>query len=273
MRLTATCILRTVASLALVLLLTTLDACTRVPVSGRRQLNFIPDSQIMAMSYQQYGDFLLENRLSEDEEATALVKKVGRRIQRAVEEYFRVQNISQHLDGYAWEFNLIESDQVNAWCMPGGKVVLYTGILPICQDEMGIAVVMGHEVAHAVAEHGAERMSQGLLIQTGGVALSEALESQPEQTRALWMTAFAVGAQYGAMLPYSRLHESEADRLGLLFMAMASYDPRAAPDFWRRMSAQGGASVPEFMSTHPSDETRIRQLNEYMAEALQFYNP
>jgi predicted Zn-dependent protease len=155
--------------------------------------------------------------------------------------------------------------------MPGGKVAFYTGILPICGDETGVAVVMGHEVAHAVAEHGGERMSQGLVLQLGGMALSEALSEKPEQTRSLYMSAFAIGAQYGAMLPFSRKHESEADHLGLIFMAMAGYDPRAAPAFWERMSAQGGQAPPEFMSTHPSDATRVRQLNEHMAEALRYY--
>ena len=157
--------------------------------------------------------------------------------------------------------------------MPGGKVAFYTGILPVCGSEAGVAVVMGHEIAHAIAEHGNERMSQGLILQMGGIALSEAVKNKPEQTQALYMSAFAVGAQFGAMLPYSRKHESEADHMGLIFMAMAGYDPHEAPKLWERMAANGGAGVPEFMSTHPSDETRIRQLNEHMAEALQYYRP
>jgi predicted Zn-dependent protease len=157
--------------------------------------------------------------------------------------------------------------------MPGGKVAFYTGILPICQDDTGVAVVMGHEIAHAIAEHGSERMSHQMALQMGGMALSEAIETQPEETQALYMTAFAVGAQYGAMLPYSRLHESEADHMGLIFMAMAGYDPRAAPAFWERMSALGGEKPPELLSTHPSDETRVRNLNEKMSEALMYYRP
>ena len=246
-------------------------ACATVPITGRKQLSLIPDSQINAMSFQQYEQVIAESELSDDAEAVALVRRVGQRIQRAVETYFRNEGLSSHLDGYDWEFNLIESDQVNAWCMPGGKVAFYSGILPICQDETGIAVVMGHEVAHAIAEHGSERMSQGLMVQMGGLALSEALKTKPEQTQSLYMTAFAVGAQYGAMLPFSRKHESEADHMGLIFMAMAGYDPRQAPVFWQRMSQQGGAAPPEFLSTHPSDETRIRQLNERMPEALTYY--
>ena len=167
--------------------------------------------------------------------------------------------------------DLIESDQVNAWCMPGGKVAFYTGILPICQGDVGVAVVMGHEIAHAIAEHGKERMSHQMAVQMGGMALSEAIKTKPEETRAIYMSAFAVGTHFGAMLPYSRMHESEADHIGLIFMAMAGYDPREAPKFWERMSASGGGKPPEFMSTHPSDATRIRQLNDHMVEALGYY--
>jgi predicted Zn-dependent protease len=262
---------KAVLGLALAALLL-LAACATVPITGRKQLSIIPDSQMNAMSFSQYDQVLAESQLSKDADAVAMVQRVGRRIQGAVEEYFQREGMSSHLEGYAWEFNLIESDQVNAWCMPGGKVAFYTGILPICQDEAGIAVVMGHEVAHAIAEHGGERMSQGMMVQLGGMALSEALSSKPEETQALYMSAFAVGAQYGAMLPFSRKHESEADHMGLIFMAMAGYDPRVAPSFWERMSAAGGGQAPpEFMSTHPSDETRIRQLHEKMPEALKYY--
>ena len=242
-------------------------ACATVPITGRKQLSIIPDSQMNAMSFQQYDQVIAESQLSSNRDDVEMIQRVGRRIQGAVEEYFRREGMSSHLEGYEWEFNLIESDQVNAWCMPGGKVAFYTGILPICQDEAGVAVVMGHEVAHAIAEHGGERMSQGLMLQMGGMALSEAIESKPEETQALYMTAFAVGAQYGAMLPYSRKHESEADHMGLIFMAMAGYDPRTAPAFWERMSAGGGQAPPEFMSTHPSVATGIRRLNEHMGEA------
>ncbi|MDH4037915.1 MAG: M48 family metallopeptidase [Candidatus Krumholzibacteria bacterium] len=248
-------------------------ACSTVPLTGRKQLNIIPDSEMLSMSYQQYDQFLTENKKSTDAGKTAMIQRVGKRIQAAVEQYARDTNNSKQLDGYQWEFNLVESDEVNAWCMPGGKVVFYTGILPVCQDENGIAVVMGHEVAHAVAKHGSERMSQGLLAQMGGVALSEALKSEPEQTQALAMTAFGVGAQYGALLPFSRKQESEADHLGLVFMAMAGYDPHVAVPFWERMAAGGGGKPPEFMSTHPSDQTRINNLNSLMPEAMKYYKP
>jgi len=183
---------------SLLAVLVFVTACATVPVTGRRQLSLVPGSEILAMSYQQYDEVIAASELSRDAEKTAMVQNVGRRIQGAVERYMAEQGLANHLEGYAWEFNLIESDQVNAWCMPGGKVAFYTGILPVCRDENGIAVVMGHEVAHAVAEHGAERVSQGLLAQFGGMALSEAVKNKPEQTQTLWMTAFAVGAQFGA---------------------------------------------------------------------------
>jgi len=201
-----------------------------------------------------------------------MVKNVGVKIQKAVEAYMAQNNWSDHLDGYQWEFNLIDEDIVNAWCMPGGKVAFYTGIMPICQDETGVAVVMGHEVAHAVANHGAERMSQGLMQQMGGVALDVALHDQPGETRQMFGMAYGLASNYGAMLPFSRLHESEADKMGLIFMAMAGYDPREAPKFWERMAAEsGGGAPPEFMSTHPSHDTRIKDLNDQIPEAMKYY--
>jgi predicted Zn-dependent protease len=260
-------------SVALVILgaLVVIVACATVPITGRNQLTIIPDGQLYGMSFQQYDDVLAQAELSDDEQQVATIRRVGRRIQDAVERFMTERGHADELDGYAWEFNLIESDQINAWCMPGGKVAFYTGILPVCDGEDGVAVVMGHEVAHAIAEHGNERMSQMLLTQLGGMALNEALSSKPEQTQQLAMTAFAVGAQYGVLLPYSRTHESEADEMGLIFMAMAGYDPREAPRLWRRMAEAGGAQPPEFLSTHPSHESRIENLNAHMDEALEYY--
>lgn len=247
-------------------------ACTTVAVTGRKQLNLIPSSTMLSMSTEQYGEFLNASKLSQDEEKTQMVKRVGARIQKAVEQYYADRGISDKLKDYDWQFNLVESEEVNAWCMPGGRVVVYTGILPITKDESGLAVVMGHEIAHAIAEHGNERMSQGLLTQLGGIALSKALEEKPEQTQQLWMAAFGVGAQVGVLLPYSRLHESEADHLGLIFMAMAGYDPNAAVSFWERMAQEkGGAAPPEFLSTHPSDETRIKKIRALLPEAMKYY--
>lgn len=249
-------------------------ACAIVPMSGRQQLSLVPQSSLMATSLQQYDQFLKENKVSQNKAQTAQVKRVGSRIQHAVEQYFRQNNNSQQLAGYAWEFNLVESKDVNAWCMPGGKVVVYSGILPITKNDDGLAVVMGHEIAHAVANHGAERVSQGLLAQLGGMALSTAIKTQPQATQQLWMGAFGLGAQYGLILPYSRVHENEADHLGLMFMAMAGYDPNAAVDFWQRMSAKkGGQAPPEFLSTHPSDATRIRNIQSLLPEARKYYKP
>ncbi len=187
---------------------------------------------MLATSFQEYDKFLKEHKLSTNQEQTQTVKRVGSRIQEAVERYLAQEGLSNELDGYAWEFNLVESEEVNAWAMPGGKVVVYSGILPITKDEVGLATVMGHEIAHAVAKHGNERMSHALVTQMGGMALAVALEQKPGQTTQLWMAVYGAGAQVGVLLPYSRLHESEADRLGLIFMAMAGYDPNKAVDFW-----------------------------------------
>ncbi len=247
-------------------------ACSTVPVSGRRQLNLLPTETVLSMSFQQYDDFMKSNKQSNNRIQTRMVKRVGSRIKDAVEEYFAEQNNSQVIADYRWEFNLIESDQVNAWCMPGGKVVVYEGILPVAQNEAGLAVVMGHEIAHAVARHGNERMSQSLVTQLGGMALSKALEEKPEQTQMLWMAAFGIGTQVGFLLPYSRLHESEADRLGLIFMSIAGYQPQNAVEFWQRMASQKNQpSPPEFLSTHPSDQTRINNLREAIPTALEYY--
>ena len=230
-------------------------SCSTVAITGRKQLNIIPDSEMLSMSFQQYDEFIRTNRLSADANNSNMVKRIGFNVQNAVQRYFTENKMADRLNGYNWEFNLVESNDVNAWCMPGGKVVVYTGILPLTQDEAGLAVVMGHEIAHAIAEHGNERMSQILLTQLGGIALSEALSSQPQQTRDLWLGVYGLGAQVGVLLPYSRTHESEADRLGLVFMSMAGYDPNVAVGFWERMAAQKqGQAPPEFLSTHPSDK-------------------
>ncbi len=256
----------------IILLAITFYYCSTVPITGRSQLNLISSADLNALSFQEYSDFMKQHKLSTDAQSTNSVKTVGSNIKSAVEIYFKQQNLSKELNGYAWEFNLIESPEVNAWCMPGGKVVVYTGILPITQNETGLAVVMGHEIAHAVAQHGAERMSQGLMQELGGVALSVAIQNEPQTTQYIFMTAYGVGSTIGVMLPYSRTQESEADRLGLIFMAMAGYNPNAAIDFWTRMSqSKSGGEPPEFLSTHPSDQTRIANLKKYMPEALQYY--
>ena len=259
-------------SIAFLFVLLVLAACSTVPITGRKQLSLIPASEINAMSFEEYRSFLASHKVVTGTREANGVKRVGSRIQRAVERYFADKGMSDHLEGYEWEFNLVDDPQVNAWCMPGGKVVVYTGILPVVKDETGLAVVMGHEIAHAIANHGNERMSQGLVVQFGGAALSTALSDQPQETHDLFMTAFGAGAQVGVLLPFSRTHESEADHMGLIFMAMAGYDPREAAGFWERMaSLGGGAAPPEFLSTHPSDETRIRNIEKRLPEALEYY--
>ena len=246
-------------------------SCSTVPITGRKQLDLIPQSQMLSMSFSQYDQFLQENKKSTDQSATALVQKVGKNIQAGVEKYFSSKNMSDQLKDYKWEFNLIESPEINAWCMPGGKVVVYTGILPVTKDENGLAVVLGHEIAHAVAEHGSERMSQGLIAQLGGMALSEAIKNKPAQTQQLWMSAFGVGAQVGVLLPFSRTQESEADHLGLIFMSIAGYNPNGALDFWQRMSALAGQAPPEFLSDHPANDTRISDIKKELPEAMTYY--
>jgi len=247
-------------------------SCSTVPITGRKQLSLVPASQVLSMSFQQYDEFIAAHQKSSNTGATEMVKRIGGRIQHSVEKYFAEHGLTDELKNYRWEFNLIKSEEVNAWCLPGGKVVVYEGILPVTKDENGLAVVMGHEIAHAIAEHGNERLSQGLLTQLGGMALSEALSKEPAATRNIYLTAFGIGAQVGVLLPFSRTQESEADRLGLIFMAMAGYDPNGAVEFWERMAAQkGGGAPPEFLSTHPSDQTRIRQIKEHLPEAMKYY--
>jgi predicted Zn-dependent protease len=248
------------------------NACSVVPLTGRKQLILVPESEMISMSLTSYGDFLKSNPLSKDKANTDMVKKVGSDISVAVTKYFADNNLTSQLDGYQWEFNLVKNDTTqNAWCMPGGKVVVYSGLLPVTKDRNGLAVVLSHEIAHAVARHGNERMSQELLVQFGSVALNEALKEKPEETKGIFNTAYGVGSQLGVILPYSREHELEADRLGLIFMAMAGYDPQTAIPFWERMASMGGSKPPEFLSTHPSDETRIRKIKAAMPEAMKYF--
>jgi predicted Zn-dependent protease len=261
-------------SLVIFVLVFFAPACTTVPITGRSQFNIVPDQSMLSMSFQQYDQFLKENKLSTDPAKTRMVKNVGQKISRAVEQYLIQNNMGNEIKNYSWEFNLIESDDINAWCMPGGKVAVYTGILPVAQNDSGLAVVIGHEIAHAVAKHGNERMSHGLAVQMGGIGLSAALSSYPQQTQELLMAAVGAGAQVGFMLPYSRLHEREADELGLIFMAMAGYDPNHAIGFWERMSQKKtGGAPPEFLSTHPSDAARIQNIRALIPKAMTYYRP
>jgi len=253
-------------------LLFVLAGCSEVGITGRKQFNLLPDSMINSMSLQQYSQFISQSKVSADAQKTAMVKRVGGGIAQAVAAYAEKNLATNPFAGYQWEFNLVDDPNVNAFAMPGGKVVVYTGILPVTQSEAGLAVVVGHEIAHVFAKHGSERMTQGLLIQMGGIAISEAIKTQPDATKNLFITSYGMGTQIGVLLPYSRLHEKEADRLGLIFMAMAGYDPHEAVTFWQRMAAQSkGSRPPEILSTHPADETRIRILQELIPEAMGYY--
>jgi predicted Zn-dependent protease len=254
-------------------------ACQKVPITGRNQLMLVNSKELLPMSFSSYKEVLDTSKVLRSGSQVDMVKRVGQRIKKSVEDYLIANNYSQAIDGFQWEFNVIDNKAVNAWCMPGGKVVFYTGILPLCRDENGIAVVMGHEVSHAIASHGAERMSQGLMAQgiltAGQVGLGVAMANKPQETQNMWMGLFGIAApaaaNVGYILPNSRNQESEADRLGLTFMAMAGYDPRVAIDFWKRMAAAGGQKPPLFLSTHPADNTRVSNLQKLMPDALAIY--
>ncbi|HJZ41651.1 MAG TPA: M48 family metallopeptidase [Bacteroidales bacterium] len=249
--------------------------CALNMVTGRNQLSLVKESDLQMMATTQYNTFLSENKVlsSSNSKDAATVDRVGARIANSITKYYDSQGKGLVLDGYKWEFNTIASKEVNAWCMPGGKVVVYTGLLPVTQNETALAIVMGHEIAHSIAKHGNERMSQAMVQQLGGMALEVALSQKPKETRDLFLLSYGIGSQVGAMLPWSRQQETEADKFGLIYAAMAGYDPREAIPFWVRMSAASGANPPEFLSTHPSDETRIRKLKQFMPEALKFYTP
>ncbi len=248
--------------------------CVLNLVTGRKQLSLVQESELQLMATSQYKTFLDENKVLNpgSSKEAALVDRVGARISNAITKYYNEQGQQSVIEGYKWEFNTIESKEANAWCMPGGKVVVYTGLLPLTQNETALAIVVGHEIAHAIAKHGSERMSQGIVQQLGGVALEVALSQKPQETQNLFMQAYGIGSTVGAVLPWSRQQETEADHYGLIFAAMAGYNPQEAIPFWQRMAEAGGAKPPEFLSTHPADETRIRKLKQFMPEAMKYYN-
>jgi predicted Zn-dependent protease len=260
-------------SVLIIITLLLFEACSKVPITGRRQMNLLPESDMIAMSFIQYDEFLLTHDVVSPSDLRAKkVLKVGTRIAEAVQQFLKEKQLTDRIAGFEWEFNLVQDNSVNAWCMPGGKVVVYTGILPLTENEAGLAVVMGHEIAHAIARHGNERMSQQVVLQYGGQALDMLLVTKPTEMRELFLTSYGVAGGVGS-LAFSRSQETEADKLGLVFMAMAGYDPQAAIGFWERMSAVGGVKPPELLSTHPSDDTRINDLKKYMPEAMKYYKP
>ena len=259
--------LQSVASTALVLVLC---ACTTVPVTGRRSLNLVSNQQLITLSDEAYDDILANSKLSNDSQAITMVHRVGGNIAQATEEYLEANGYSTA--GYKWEFNVIaDDDTVNAFAMPGGKIAVYTGILPIAQSDTGLAVVMAHEVAHVLAGHANERYSQALLAQAGGSALNVAFGEDAGLGGKLLQQLYGAGVQVCALFPFSRLQESEADVIGLTLMALAGYDPREAIPFWQRMNASGGARPPQFLSTHPDPENRIARMQENLPDAIAIY--
>jgi predicted Zn-dependent protease len=241
----------------------TITACQKVPITGRKQIHLLSEKDLISMSKTEYTAFLDAHDVENNTNDAAMVKRVGKRISDAVSVYMNANGHASRIAGFNWEFTLVKDDAVNAWCMPGGKVCVYTGILPMTLNENGLAVVLGHEVAHAIARHGNERMSQGLMLQLGGVALNIAISNKSEETQNLFNQAYGIGAQTGLMLPFSRKNELESDKLGLVFMQLAGYDAFKAAGFWERMS-ENGVSQPEFLSTHPSDERRVKEINEFL---------
>ncbi|UCD71532.1 MAG: M48 family metallopeptidase [Syntrophobacterales bacterium] len=244
------------------LLLIHLLGCATAPLTGRSQLILIPESTEIALGLKSYSEILTKSKLSQDQQVLAMVKEVGNRIA-----------LAAHKPEYEWEFNVIQDDKmVNAFALPGGKVAIYTGILPYTKDKDGLAAVMGHEVAHALVRHGGERMTTILLAQLGQVAMNVALKDKDPKTITALNIGYGVATTVGVVLPFSRMQESEADRIGLIMMAKAGYDPSKAVEFWKRMAEKKGKkSPPEFLSTHPADERRIEQIKQWLPEAMKYY--
>lgn len=242
-------------------------ACKTVPVTGRKQLNLVPDFLIRELAFTEYDSVVRASAtLPSYDPRAQMVNRVGNRIRIAVDTYMSQQGLSGELKKFSWEFNTIQDETINAWCMPGGKVVVYTGLLPVTLNENALAVVMGHEIAHAIARHGNERMSEGLLINLGGLALNEALKNKKEETQLIFLGLYMIGSNLALALPHSRMQESEADKLGLIFMSLAGYEPEEAVPFWQRMAAANQQRIPQFLSTHPNNEKRIRDLQALIPE-------
>ncbi|WP_242093686.1 M48 family metallopeptidase [Aestuariivivens sediminicola] len=241
-------------------------SCATNPFTGKKTMALVPNSQLFPTSFAQYNQFLSENKVVEGTKDAAMISRVGQRIAVAAERWLNANGHQGYLKDYKWEYHLVEDKTVNAWCMPGGKIVFYTGILPIAKNETGVAAIMGHEVAHALANHGQQRMSAGMLQQIGAVAGNVAIKD--EEKRNIFNQAYGVGSTVGVMLPFSRSHETEADQIGLYLMAVAGYNPDEAAALWERMKANsGGQAPPEFLSTHPSNDTRISNLTKWAPRA------
>ena len=250
-----------------------LAGCSSVPLTGRKQVLLVSDQEVLSSSLTQYNDYIKTATKSNNAKQSAMVTRVGQKIAAATEQYLRQNGLESEVKNFAWEFNLVKDQQLNAFCMPGGKIVVYEGLLGIVSSDDELAVVVGHEVAHAVAKHSNERMSQQLMAQYGAAILGQAVSNRSTAVQQLATSVYGIGAQYGVMLPYSRKHESEADYMGWVFMTMAGYIPDVAVGFWQKMSAGGSGSVPEFMSTHPSDATRIAEIKKWLPEIKAKYQP
>lgn len=249
------------------LLLLFIFGCGQNPFTGKSTLALVPNSQILPMSFEQYNKVLEENEIVKEGEQAQMIERVGYKLANASERWLAKKGYPNYTDNYKWEFSLIKDDQVNAWAMPGGKVAFYTGIMPIAKNEAGVAAIMGHEIAHALANHGQQRMSAGQIQQAVGAVGMIAL-GDDEESQQLFSTAYGIGSQVGVMLPFSRKHETEADRIGIKLMAIAGYDPDEAADLWRRMKEQsGGGGPPQFLSTHPSNDERINNLEKWSDDA------
>lgn len=248
-----------------------LTSCGSVPITGRKQLNLVSDSEVLSSSLSEYSSYMQGAKKSSNTTQSAMVTRVGKKIATATESYLNNNGLSEEVKNFSWEFNLVQDDQLNAFCMPGGKIVVYEGLMKIVSSDDELAVVLGHEVAHAVAKHSNERMSQQILAQYGAQVLSGALSNKSSAVKSVASSVYGIGAQYGMTLPFSRKHESEADYMGLILMTIAGYNPDVAVTFWQKMSASGSSSVPEFMSTHPSDATRISDIQKELPEVKKKY--
>lgn len=257
--------------LLLLLIAPLLPSCGSVPFTGRRQLQLVSNQEVIALSLQQYQDFIRTAPLEKGTANAQMVSRVGSRIANAVESFYTNNGYASELENFSWEFNLVKEKSVNAFAMPGGKVVIYSGLLPVTQTEEALAVVVGHEIAHVIAQHSSERLSQQLALQYGG-AIAGGLLGNSQVAQQLGQTVFGLGAQYGVMMPYARKQEYEADEIGLIVMAMAGYNPQTAVPFWTRMAQSGGgAQVPEFLSTHPTDSKRIANIEKILPDVMQYY--
>jgi predicted Zn-dependent protease len=246
-----------------------LFSCASNPLTGKKTMAFVSNTSLLALSFQEYSAFLDQSIIISEGPDAEMVQRVGDRIKSAAEKWLASMGESAYLDDYQWEYHLVESDEVNAWCMPGGKIVVYTGILPVTQDEDSLAVVLGHEVSHALLNHGQQSQSAGLIQQIGAVGVDLATSGMGEGTQETAKGIYGTGTTVGGTLPFSRANENEADHYGLILMAIAGYNPDKAVDFWQRMSALSAGSNPEFLSTHPSDENRVKNIQGWMQEAKQ----